>query len=106
MNNEELTKKVIEMDEKLIRQGEQIKTAFNQIDDVRMLSDSVHKLATATEVMATAQKTIEKKVDRVAGELEEIKEKPAKNWESAVRLVFELVLAAVVGWVLVKMGLG
>lgn len=106
MTNEELTKKVIEMDEKLIRHGEQIKTAFNQIDDVRMLSDSVHKLATATEVMATAQKTIEKKVDRVAGELEEIKEKPARNWENAVRLVFELALAAVVGWVLVKMGLG
>lgn len=105
MTNEELTRKVIEMDEKLIRQGEQIRTAFKQIEDVRALSDSVHKLAMATEVMANEQKAIGKKVDRVAGELEEIKEKPAKNWESAVRLVFELVLAAVVGWVLVQTGL-
>lgn len=105
MTTEELTKKVIEIDEKLIRQGEQIKSAFTQIEDVKTLSASVHKLATATEVMATAQKAVEKKVDRVAGELEEIKEKPARNWESAVRLVFELVLAAVVGWVLVQTGI-
>ncbi len=105
MTNEELTRKVIELDEKIIRQGEQIKTAFNQIEDVRSLADSVHKLATATEVMAAAQKATENKVDRMAGELEEIKGKPAKNWETTVRTVLELVLAAVVGLVLIRMGL-
>jgi hypothetical protein len=54
LTTEELTKKIIEIDEKLIRQGEQIKSAFAQIEDVKTLSASVHKLATATEVMATA----------------------------------------------------
>ena len=105
MTNEDLTRKVIEMDEKLIRQGEQIRTAFNQIEDVRSLAESVHKMATTMEVLTNAQKATEKKVDRMAGELEEIKEKPAKNWEGAVRLVFEIILTAMIGLVLYKVGL-
>lgn len=105
MNNEELTKKVIELDERTTRHTEQIKTAQNEIKDIKLLSQSVHKMATAVEVLANAQKSTDKKVDHLTKDVEEIKEKPAKNWESTVRLVFELVLAAVVGLVLIKMGL-
>lgn len=105
MTNEQLTGKVVELDERTIRHSEQIKTAFNRIDELNALTDSVHKLATAIEVMASAQKSTEKKVDALSRDLEEIKGKPAKRWEDTARTVFELVLAAVVGVVLIKMGL-
>lgn len=105
MTNEELTKKVIELDERIVRQGEQIKTAFNQIDDVRSLTDSIHKMATTMELLTSAQKGIEKKVDNLHRDVEEIKIKPARNWENTIRIVFELVLAAVVGLVLIELGL-
>ena len=105
MTNEELTKKVIELDERTIEHREQIKTCFNQIEEVRDLTNSVHKMATSLEVLANAQKSTDKKVDVLTKDIEEIKEKPAKNWENGVRLVFELVLAAVVGFVLIKLGL-
>lgn len=105
MNTEELTKKVIELDERATRHDEQIKTAFNEIKDVKSLAESVHKMATAVEVLANAQKSTDKKVDHLTKDVEEIKEKPAKNWDNTVRLVFEIVLAAIVGLVLIKMGL-
>lgn len=105
MTNEQLTGKVVELDERTIRNSEQIKTAFNQINELHALTDSVHKLATAIEVMASAQKSTEKKVDSLAHDLEEIKAKPGKNWEHIVRNVVELILAAVVGMVLINLGL-
>ena len=105
MTNEELTKKVIEVDERSIQNREQIKTCFDQINDVRNLATSVHKIATSLEVLTKSQESTEKKVDGLTKDIEEIKEKPAKNWENTVRMVFELVLAAVVGYVLIKLGL-
>ena len=105
MTNEELTKKVIEIDERSIQNRENIKTCFDQINEVRNLTTSVHKIATSLEVLTKSQESTEKKVDGLTKDIEEIKEKPAKNWENTVRMVFELVLAAVVGFVLIKLGL-
>ena len=41
----------------------------------------------------------------LTGELDEIKQKPARKWENAVDIVFKLVLTAMVGVLLAKMGL-
>lgn len=105
LTTEELTKKVIELDERTIRHGEQINNCTNQIENLQSLTSSVYKLATSVEVLTNAQKSTEMKVDTLHKDVELIKEKPAKNWESMIRLIFELVLAAIVGWVLVQTGL-
>ena len=105
MTNEQLTEKVVELDERTIRHSEQIKSAFNRIGELHALTDSVHRMATAMEVLTGAQRATEKKVDTLSRDMEEIKEKPARRWEDMVRTAFELVLAAIVGLVLVKLGL-
>lgn len=105
LTTEELTKKVIELDERTIRHGEQINNCANQIENLQSLTSSVYKLATSVEVLTNAQKSTEVKVDSLHKDVEAIKEKPAKNWESMVRLIFEIILAAIVGWVLVQTGL-
>lgn len=105
MTTEELTQRIVELDERTIRHGEQLKTAFNQIEDVRALTGSVHELATSVRLLTETQKTTERKIDGLARDVDELKQKPARNWESTVRTVFELVLAAVVALVLVKIGL-
>lgn len=105
MNNEELTKRVVDIDERLVRQEEQTKNITDRMNNIDTLTDSVHKMATSLEVLTSTQKSTEKKLDGLSKDVEEIKEKPAKNWENTVRTVFELVLAAVVTFVLVKMGI-
>ena len=74
MTNEQLTVKVVELDERSIRHTEQIKSAFNRIDELHALTDSVHRMATVMEVLTNAQKSTEKKVDTLSRDLEEIKE--------------------------------
>ena len=105
MTNEELTKRVVDIDERLVRQEEHIKNITDRMNNIDTLTDSVHKMATSLEVLTNTQKSTEKKLDGLSKDVEEIKEKPAKNWENTVRTVLELVLAAVVTFVLVKMGL-
>ena len=45
------------------------------------------------------------KLDRLSGDVKELKAKPAKRWESIVEKVIGLVIAAVVGFALARLGL-
>lgn len=105
MTNEELTQKVVELDERATRHTEQIKTVFNQLAEVKGMAESVHKLATTVEVLALEQKNTGEKIDKLTGEVDEIKEKPGKNWESVVTVVITAIVTGVVTFLLTRMGL-
>ncbi len=105
VTNEELTKKIVELDERATRHTEQLKTVFNQIAEVKGIAESVHKLATTVEILALEQKNTGRKMDKISAELEEIKEKPAKRYESVVAVVITVIVTAVVTFALTRMGL-
>ena len=105
MNAEDLTNKVFDLDERVTRHTEQIKTCFNQIDETRSMAESVHKLATTVEILALELKSTNKKMDRLTQEVEEIKEKPAKRWDSVVGIFITAVATAIVTFLLTRLGL-
>lgn len=106
MTNEELTAKTIELDERVTRHTEQIKTCFNQITETRNLADSVHKLATSVELLTREQRATNEKVDGLSADVEEIKEKPAKRWDTVVTVVITALVSAAITYVLTRIGLG
>ena len=67
--------------------------------------EALHNLATSVAVMAEQMKTMNKSVVTLTGEVEELKEKPAKRWEALVGQIVITIAAAVVGFVLAKFGL-
>ena len=105
MDTEELTRKVIALDEVSVRHTEQIKTCFSQIADVKSMAESLNKLATRLELLVHEAQDTNKKVDRLTNEVEEIKEKPAKRWDSLVTLVITAIASAVITYFLTQMGL-
>ena len=105
MTNEELTQKVVELDERATRHTEQIKTVFNQVAEVKGMAESVYKLATTVEVLALEQKNTNEKIDKLTGEVDEIKEKPGKKWEAAATVVITAIVTGVVTFLLTRMGL-
>lgn len=105
MTNEELTTKYVELDERVTRHTEQIKIAFNQINDLKSLAESVKDLAVSVQLMAHEQKDIGKKVDGLATDLEEIKEKPSKRWDTVVTVAITVIVTAIVTLALTKLGL-
>lgn len=113
MTNEELTAKFVELDERVTRHTEQLKTAYNRIDDLnsrlndlKVLSDSLYKLITTVEILTREQKRLNEKLDKVSKDVEEIKNKPAKRWETIVERIITIVATSLITYLLAKIGLG
>ena len=112
MDTEELTRQVIALDERTAAQAEQNKTCFSQIAEAKSVADSVHKLATTVEILARELQSTNRelkstnvKIDKVSNEVEEIKEKPAKNWNNVVSIFMTAFVTAIATYILTKLGL-
>ena len=75
---------------------------------VKKLEDEngvLHQLATSVAVMAEQMKNMNNSVSTLTSEVEELKEKPGKRWEGLVDKIIWAVAAALLGFVLAKIGL-
>ena len=68
-------------------------------------SGVLHQLATSVAVMAEQLKTLNTGVSTLSGEVEELKEKPGKRWDSLVDKIVWAVAAAFIAYALAKIGL-
>ena len=89
----------------LSAQKEQIKTLFTRVNEQKTLTDSVHKLAISLERLTSAQKSTADKVDDLSGDVEELKNKPAKRWDRATTVVITAIITAVITFILTHVGL-
>ena len=89
----------------LSAQKEQLKTLFTRVNEQKTLTDSVHKLAISLERLTSAQKSTADKVDDLTGDVEELKNKPAKRWDSATTVVITAIITAVITFILTQVGL-
>lgn len=105
MTTEELTKKVFDLDERVARHTEQIKTCFNQITDIKTMTECVHRLATSVETLALEQKSTKEKLDNLSSDVEEIKNKPVKRWDSIVTVIITAIATAIVTYFLTQIGI-
>lgn len=77
----------------IARQEEQIKGLARRMDNLEKLTESVNKLAISVERLTAQQATAESQIETLTGDVNEIKEKPAKRWE----LIVGAVISALVG---------
>ena len=96
---------MFDLDERVARHTEQIKTCFNQITDIKTMTECVHRLATSVETLALEQKSTKEKLDNLSEDVEEIKNKPAKRWDSIVTVIITAIATAIVTYFLTKIGI-
>lgn len=65
----------------------------------------LHQLATSVAVMAEQMKTLNNSVTTLTDEVEDMKEKPARRWDSLVDKIIWAVAGAVLAFLLAKIGL-
>ena len=85
---------------------EQHKTIFRRLDKQDEMIESVQKLATSVERLTLKQDGTEKKVDSLCEDMDEIKAKPGKRWESVIQNIICTVAGALVMFLLTQLGLG
>ena len=108
----EVQNTLFEIKQELARHSEQISGALHRIDEQTKLTESVHELAASVKLLTSEQKHILEKVnetnqklDGVSNDVEELKAKPAKRWDSATTVIITAVITAIITFVLTQIGL-
>ena len=66
--------------------------------------DALHKLATSVSVMAEQIKTMNNSISTLTGDVEEMKNRPAKKWDSMGEKIAWLCISAALGYILATIG--
>ena len=78
----------------LARQEEQIKGLARRMDNLEKLTESVNKLAISVERLTSQQATTETQITALTGDVNELKEKPAKRWDTVVAAIISALVGA------------
>lgn len=77
----------------LTRHTEQIKTLFERLGNLEKLTESVNKMAISLERVTNKLTATEERVNHIADDVDEIKDKPGKRWD----LIVTTVISGLVG---------
>lgn len=97
MNIEDIAVKLQETTDRSTRNEGRIKKLESE-------SAVLHQLATSVAVMAEQMKTMNSSVLTLTTEVEELRDKPGKRWDSLVDKIIWAVAGAVVAYIIAKMG--
>ena len=98
MDNEQLAIKLQETTDRALRNEGRIKKLEGE-------HETLQQLATSVAVMAEQMKNMTNSVNVLSGKVEHLEEKPGKRWDAVVDKVVWAVLAAVLAFLLGRMGL-
>lgn len=82
------------------------KSNSHRLEALEQQTEAVNRLATSVAVMAEKVDTTGKKVDGLCTDVQELKSEPGKRWKLVVEKVIYIVVAAVIGFILARLGLG
>lgn len=94
------------LQQKMAAAEEQHKTLFRRVEKAEELNDSVHSLAMSVQKLTDSLTTTNKTVTDLCTDVDELKAKPGKKWESIAMDMLKVVVGGVVGFLLVKLGIG
>ena len=98
MTSEELTERLVEVEQRS-------KANQPRIEAVEKNQEALNSIATSVGVMAEQQKNTANKVDVIDSKVDSLEAKPAKRWESMVDKSVWAVLAAMIAFLLGRVGL-
>ena len=95
----------VEFAERLTKTEELAKSNHDKIIEVVKRQDALDSMATSMAVIAEKQTNMSDKLDNVDQKVTELEKKPAERNEKVIWKIVELLLAALVGFVLSRIGL-
>lgn len=80
------------------------KSNQHRIEDIEKRQDNLETLTATVQVLATKEENIETTVTEIKSDVKELTNKPAKRWDGIVDKIIFSIVAAIVGFVLGKIG--
>ena len=82
------------------------KSNSHRLDALEKQTEAVNALATSVAVIAERVETTGDKVDSLCTDVQELKSEPGKRWKFVVEKAIYIVISAVMGYVIARLGLG
>ena len=81
------------------------KSNTKRLDDMEARQDNLDNLVATVAVLAEKESNVENDVKEIKNDVKSIKDKPGKRWDAIVDKVVWAVLAAVIAFLLARIGL-
>lgn len=95
----------INFEHRLTAVEERSQTNTHRLDEVEKRQDSLDKLVSTVGILAEREKRVEDDVKEIKTDVKNLTNKPAKRWENLVSQIITIVVAALIGFFLAKIGL-
>ena len=90
---------------RLTRLESDLKTAFSKIDELRNRQNAFDDLVISVKQLAIREDILEADIKEIKADVKTLTNKPAERWNDLVKTIIGLIVAAVVGFILAKVGL-
>lgn len=95
----------LEHERRLTAVEEQAESNTRRLDDVEKRQNNLEELVVSVKVLAEREERVEADVNEIKTDVKALTAKPAKMWETLVEKVVWAVAAAVIAFLLAKIGL-
>ena len=95
----------LEHERRLTEDEARAESNTHRLNEVEKKQDDLSELVGTVKVLATREENVENDVKEIKADVKTMASKPAKRWESLVSQIITLVVAAVIGFVLARIGL-
>lgn len=95
---------MIDIEHRLTTVEDRSKSNSHRLDDVEKRQDKLDELVSAVNVLANREENVENDVKEIKGDVKTLTNKSGKRWDGLVDKIILTVAAAIVGFVLSRIG--
>lgn len=96
----------LNIEHRLTETEDRSKSNERRIGKLEEITEAINKMAISMEKMALKQDTMNSNLVSLTNDVETLKAEPGKRWKFVIEKAIYFVVAAVVGFILAKVGLG
>ena len=95
----------LEHERRLTEVEDRSKTNSKRLDEMEKRQDNLDELVGTVKVLAVREENVENDVKEIKSDVKSLTSKPAKRWDSLVNQIITIIVAAIAGFILAKIGL-
>lgn len=94
-----------EFEHRLTEVEERSKSNKHRLDTMEKRQDALEELTSTVKVLAVREEAVESDVKEIKNDVKGLASKPGKRWDNLVTQVIGIIVAAIVGFLLARIGL-
>lgn len=94
-----------EFEHRLTEVEERSKSNTHRLDEMEKRQDNLDELVGTVKVLADREERVEDDVKEIKSDVKSLTGKPAKRWDNLINQIITILVAAVAGFILAKIGL-